>query len=206
MFHQALQFISDSYQQIRPESHVKLEMKKKGYPWKEIDFLTGFHDFEQSHKDIYRKCFVQAKKHYELALKRLHYWESMASSDDDFQVALAGFKAGEKYDGEITIDVNAHGMNDISSKLKSIGIIEKKQLSDIDTFYHHKHFLTWMNKQLTALLLAKENEIILKDTEILVNRNEIEAVKNEIATIRNKIDSILLSYSFKIGQLITLFP
>jgi hypothetical protein len=206
LFHQALPFISDSYQQIRPESHVKLEMKKMGFPWKEIDFVTGFHDYEQYYKDIYRKCFVQAKKHYELALKRLPFWESMASSNDDFQVALSGFKAGEKYDGEITIDVNARGVKDIGSKLQSMGIIEKKKLSDIDPLYHHEHFLTWMNKQLTELLWAKEKEIILKDNEVIENKNEIAAMKDEIETIRNKLDSILLSYSFKISQLIILVP
>jgi hypothetical protein len=100
----ALGLIPSDPGNIRPEQHTLEAMRKKGYPSRRIDYLTGLHDFEQNYMDIYRKSFIQAHKHLEYAEIFLSYWPKQAKEDPDFQAALLGYKDGLKYQGEVRID------------------------------------------------------------------------------------------------------
>lgn len=100
----ALKLIPEEGVDIRPEHHTLEAMKNDGYPWVSIKYLCGLHDFEQYYKDIFRKCFVQAHKHLELAGIFLPIWRDGAPNDVDFQVALHGFAAGLAHFDDVYID------------------------------------------------------------------------------------------------------
>ncbi|HDS05807.1 MAG TPA: hypothetical protein ENN95_02075, partial [Deltaproteobacteria bacterium] len=115
---------------IRPETYMRNAMKKKGFTFIKTDILTGLHDFEQYYRDIYRKCFVQAKKHQSRVLKLLPEWEEKAKTDNDFKVALAGFNAGVKYNGDVSIDINAPFLSGLDKEIKRLCLYEKETLKD----------------------------------------------------------------------------
>lgn len=89
---------------IRPEQHVLDAMHTRGYPHRRVNYLVGLHDFEQYNRDIFRKCFVQARKHQEYAEIFLSYWPQQAHTDPDYRVAISGLTAGLDYEGELRID------------------------------------------------------------------------------------------------------
>ena len=92
---------------IRPEAHTLNSMKAAGYPWKRVRYLVGLHDFQQDFFDIFRKCFVQAHKHADIADLFLSVWRESAGKDLDCQVALRGFSSGVQYGGDVYIDADA---------------------------------------------------------------------------------------------------
>ncbi|MDC3197502.1 hypothetical protein OAT60_01315 [Luminiphilus sp.] len=81
---------------MRPERDLLLGMNKNGYPTKNLDLIVGLHDYNQSARDIYRKCFVHAFKHLHLSEYLIPYWRKMAPKDSDFIIALQGFSDGAK--------------------------------------------------------------------------------------------------------------
>jgi hypothetical protein len=89
---------------VRPEFQTLQGMAAIGYPYKTIPFLVGIHDFEQYYLDIFRKCFIHAHKHLDLAEVFLSFWREKASSDMDYVVALHGFASGVEHYGEVFID------------------------------------------------------------------------------------------------------
>ena len=92
---------------IRPEFHTLEAMKEQGNPWVTVPYLVGLHDFEQYHRDIFRKCFVQAHKHEYLSDLFVQFWREGANSDEDYRVALAGFARGIEHIGPVFIDAKA---------------------------------------------------------------------------------------------------
>lgn len=121
----ALEFIPDPLQSIRPETHVKDAMKTIGYPWQVIDLFIGYHDYEQFYSDIYRKCFIQAKKHNGYVLQLLPKWKKLSESDADFLIAAAGFEAGNKWQGQVAIDKNSDFTVEFEEIMKAYSIEEK---------------------------------------------------------------------------------
>jgi len=112
---------------LRPESFTIKQMAAKGYPWVEIDLVVGLHDYEQYYKDIFRKTFIQAKKHERFMPVLTAYWERMKNEDTDYQVALWGSKELSTYTKPLTIDVKnmPDGLNKllIHSDIKEKGDI-----------------------------------------------------------------------------------
>jgi hypothetical protein len=91
---------------IRPESHTLQQMKKDGYDWIEVPYIVGIHDDEQYNFDIYRKNFVQAVKHIQLAELFVKVWKENLDRDNDFKVALKAFSDSILSNEVIYIDKN----------------------------------------------------------------------------------------------------
>jgi len=89
---------------IRPEFHTLKAMAALGHPWKTVPYLVGIHDFEQYYLDIFRKCFIHAHKHADMAELFLSFWREKAGSDRDYAVALHGFASGVEHTGDVSID------------------------------------------------------------------------------------------------------
>lgn len=123
---QALALIPGEGENIRPEHGTLQRMKALGYPWVEVPYVVGLHDYEQYHRDIYRKCFVQAHKHAYHADKLLTIWRDGANEDPDFRTALIGFAAGIQHLGTVSIDVR----QDLYRQgFEATGIAEKPPLA-----------------------------------------------------------------------------
>lgn len=110
---------------IRPESFALRLMAERGHPAVTVREVVGLHDFEQWYVDIYRKCFVQAHKHFKHAVFFVPFWRKMAEKDLDYRVALSGFSSGIQYGGNVNIDAEA---GYYSCDLEKIGVREKTEL------------------------------------------------------------------------------
>jgi hypothetical protein len=101
----ALGLIPPEGEDIRPECYTLNKMAGAGHPWVETPLVLGLHDFEQYHRDIFRKCYVHARKHDSQMHLLVDYWRRMARQDDDYQVALCGFAAGIAETENVQVDV-----------------------------------------------------------------------------------------------------
>jgi hypothetical protein len=122
---QAVKFIPQEQEQIRPEQFTLDAMKARGFSWKRVDYLSGIHDFEQYYADIFRKCFAQAHKHLEYAEIFLSYWPQRGIDDMDYKVAMRGLLAGLDYQGEVRIDIQQEIYRE---RFESLDIAEKLDL------------------------------------------------------------------------------
>ncbi len=132
MLEEAIDLIPKPVEAIRPDTHVRNLMDKKGYIYKKTEILIGFHDFEQYYRDIYRKAFVQAKKHQERTARVLSQWQELSINDDDFLVAMKGFADGSSFSGSVAIDAESDYLNAFEKVLNELGLNEKEQLSETD--------------------------------------------------------------------------
>jgi len=114
----ALECLPDDPGVIRPETATIEAMKQQGFPKKRVNFLIGLHDFEQSFKDIFRKCFIQAHKHQEYAEIPVTYWPEAKNEDEDFKIALKGFTDGLSFDGEVNVDAQQEIYSKLFGKLQ----------------------------------------------------------------------------------------
>jgi len=89
---------------IRPEHHALKAMTADGFPFVEVSYIVGLHDFEQSYHDIFRNSFVYAHKHQHLTAMFTEIWRDGADYDADYRVALSGFARGILHYGEVRID------------------------------------------------------------------------------------------------------
>lgn len=124
LLNQALKFIPQEQNNIRPEHYTLEAMKIQGFPWKGINYLTGIHDFEQYYVDIFRKCFVQAHKHQEYAEIFISYWPQQVIMDFDYKIALKGFIDGIDFEGDVHIDT--HQEIYIGNSLKSFRLLKSQ--------------------------------------------------------------------------------
>lgn len=130
LLQKALEYVTESVDSIRPESYVKTMMTRAGYDCRELEDIVGLHDFEQSYRDIYRKCFVQARKHT-ARVQALHpLWEDLAGVDADYAVALQAFSDGIGYGGAVGIDGRAAFMDAFDRVLEVLEISEKEPIAD----------------------------------------------------------------------------
>ena len=107
----AMEQLGEAADQVRPEAFTIARLQKRGHPWKLIPQVFGLHDFEQSHRDLFRKCYVHAHKHEEWLHHLVRYWRRMARQDDDFDAALRGLAAGIAYRGQVKVDADDAWMN-----------------------------------------------------------------------------------------------
>ncbi len=126
LLRKALECIPQEGTAVRPEHQTLQAMKALGYPWIEVSYVVGLHDFEQYHRDIFRKCFVQAHKHAHHADKLLAIWRAGAATDPDFRTALMGFGAGVQHMGSVLIDIR---QDTYRNGFEQTGIKEKEPLS-----------------------------------------------------------------------------
>ena len=114
---------------LRPETDMLNAMSLEGYPWVQTDIKLGLHDHEQYCEDIYRKCFLQARKHTPFIGLLTSYWEEQRYQDPDFDVALLGLRAGMAYHESIYVDKSFRAA-DIKHDLANHAIREKDPLPD----------------------------------------------------------------------------
>jgi hypothetical protein len=131
LMHSALQYIPNPLDAIRPESFVKIKMRENGYDGKELETIVGLHDFEQSYRDIYRKSFVQAKKHKSTVHSLIPLWQHLATEDMDYIIALRGFEDGNNYTDFVGIDQNSIFLTTFDDVLLDLQLSEKKQIKDL---------------------------------------------------------------------------
>lgn len=129
-FPYAIEQVPTPYEAIRPELFVLNAMKDKGFPFVVTDVVTGLHDYEQYYRDIYRKCFIHAKKHSHKVAGVLPQWQTLAEKDADFKVALAGVKAGFEHHGKASIDTDAPYLRGFEDALRRLMLSEKTELSN----------------------------------------------------------------------------
>lgn len=110
---------------IRPEYHTLKRMEADGFPHVIRRYIVGLHDFEQYHRDVFRKCLVQAHKHFTHTEMFVSIWRELALQDEDFRVALAGFARGVEHYGDVRIDVR---MELFRGYLESLNLAEKTPL------------------------------------------------------------------------------
>lgn len=126
--------------ELRPESRTLIKMKELGFPYLVVPYVVGLHDFEQYYRDIFRKCFVQARKHQMFLDLFVSYWQTKAKEDKDFEVALKGLANGIEYIGDVGIDANNAMVNNLFYKLK---IKEKEPLNQTNLDQIEKVINNW---------------------------------------------------------------
>src|SRR5690554_2823195 len=97
LLNDALKFIPKQGEQLRPESHVKDQMKESGKPWRN-DFsfyVAGLHDFYQKPQDIYYKFLVRSKRSTDDIQELKSTFKSMPTNLD-YKMALKGLEDGEQ--------------------------------------------------------------------------------------------------------------
>jgi hypothetical protein len=124
-----LEYSMNSEDNIRPEGSLVTVLGKQGMPSRYISAVTALHDFEQYYKDLYRKAYVHAIKHQNLAGKLIQRSIENKEQDKDFQVILRAVLDGIEEAGKVSIDVNLFRKKS-EQALKLLGIEEKKPLSD----------------------------------------------------------------------------
>jgi hypothetical protein len=90
----ALQMIPLEGTSLRPETEMLNRMAAAGHRWAQSRVVTGVHDFEQHPTDIYRKCFLHARKHRDHAPYLAAFWNTFSAADDDFRIALEALRKG----------------------------------------------------------------------------------------------------------------
>lgn len=125
---QALDLIPSSEESLRPETFVIKAMAARGYPWIQVDWIVGLHDYEQYCVDIYRKAFTHAHKHRRYATYFEKLWQPEMALDTDYKVALYGLHDGLSYDKRVEIDIRIFESLEVSKRLSSRGILEKSAL------------------------------------------------------------------------------
>lgn len=127
----ALVFIEESSAQIRPESYVKVKMRQIGHPDVIDDqIVIGIHDFEQYFIDIYRKAITHAHKWADRMTSYVsQMWIRQSDADQDFRVALWGYRIGELFEGKVSINRDMFP-DEINTLLKLSNMKEKPPLTD----------------------------------------------------------------------------
>jgi hypothetical protein len=175
----AFNLIPDPYMAIRPNSHVRDAMNKHGFTFIKTNIFIGMHDFEQYYRDIYRKCFIQAKKHYKRVLKLLPQWEVKSKTDNDFKVALAGFNSGVKYNGDVSIDINAPFLSLLDEEIKHLCNKEKDALKDY-LFSDNEEILLFMKTLLKDISIEKGKMLQGMENIVSMKNNSFNGIHRKL--------------------------
>ncbi|ASK89180.1 hypothetical protein [Sphingorhabdus sp. SMR4y] len=119
---QMIELIPEEGLSLRPETTAMEGMKARGYPWAQVPYVVGLHDFGQSNRDIFRKCYTHAQKHVHLLGDILPKMRRRAATDHDFAVAIAGLAEGLKATTEVRIDIEHRPFTE---RFEAQGIEEK---------------------------------------------------------------------------------
>jgi len=153
---EAIELIPEEGTSLRPESDMMKAMVSKGYAIQQSSVLVGLHDYEQYFKDIYRKCFLQAKKHHWIVHEVENYWTEMAKDDKDFEVALLALRSGKTYGGKIKVDKDFL-MDEIEDVFSVRKISEKRQLTttEIEQIVFENELIKYKNSNYSRYLQRK---------------------------------------------------
>ncbi|MEP1087736.1 MAG: hypothetical protein ABJH64_02945 [Algoriphagus sp.] len=131
---EAIKFIPKEGTSLRPESDTYDKMAEIGYHYYFGKEVYGLHDYEQFYKDIYRKGFLHAKKHWRYLTHFEKFWFDNKETDFDFSVALLGFEQAQKFNGIVYVDRNFFPM-ELTDFLEKNGHYEKSNLSKVDNLF-----------------------------------------------------------------------
>ena len=148
----ALNYIQDSVETIRPETFILKNMVQQGFTVMQTDLVFGFHDFEQYYRDIFRKNFLQSKKHIRQAKLIKTQWAQLAHNDYDYAIALSGYESGLSYRGTVIVDADSVHVHYFDALVRALNIQEKPPLDDAE------HYVTKISRQIGSLLQAKDME------------------------------------------------
>ncbi|MFC2188726.1 hypothetical protein ACFCT7_15525 [Fulvivirgaceae bacterium LMO-SS25] len=147
---------------LRPEGEIIKHLSKQGLTFVRANILLGLHDFEQSNVDIYRKAFVQARKHLYRGELFISNCKEKMNNDNDFNIALRGFVDGILTNEDIEIDKN----NSLISKMyMEYSFKEKNPIqsySEFDFFYLESIINNWNDATLFKQYLGLETKDFLK--------------------------------------------
>jgi len=122
--------------EIRPEGSLLKLMASNGFPYVIYNEILGLHDFGQYYSDIYRKSFIQSRKHLHFTNLFVDTWKS-DSKDKDYQVALRGFADGIANTDEVLVDkknqVISNGFEQLFIEDKSVLEESEITLGDVDS-------------------------------------------------------------------------
>lgn len=104
MLPKAIEFVREAVDTIRPESYVKEKMAEVNDLHYKVanQIVVGLHDYEQFYTDIYRKAILHTRKFSALMGYLVPMWSRLKEDDDDFLVALWGYRAGQILEDNIT--------------------------------------------------------------------------------------------------------
>lgn len=127
----ALDLLPAAGESLRPESATISRMELLGYGSRRSHRLYGVHDFEQYHRDIYRKAFVHAHKHPSWVAEILPLWRKSVTSDLESRVALQGAIDGLSMEYAAPPDAK-HYRCLAETALCDLEIAEKERLEEFD--------------------------------------------------------------------------
>ena len=136
---EALEHAAFDARRRRPESWVKMQMRRRGRRLADAAVVAGLHDFEQFHRDIFRTVFTHARKHERFMGYAARYWRRMAPTDPDLRMAFLSFRLSTAINEHadlaamapaetVTIDRSAFP-DDVDAILRPAGMVEKAPLS-----------------------------------------------------------------------------
>lgn len=128
---EAIKFIPEEGTSLRPESDTYDKMAEIGYHYYFGKEVYGLHDYEQFYKDIYRKGFLHAKKHWRYLKHFEKFWNENKQNDFDFSVALFGFEQGQNFNNTVYVDRFFFPM-ELSDYLKAHSYIEKSNSFELN--------------------------------------------------------------------------
>ncbi len=128
---EALKCIPAEGTSLRPENTMLNVMSSKGYPYFQSDAVVGIHDFYQYYGDIFRKCYLHAKKHGHLLQLVCPYWIAQSKHDADFDVALMASVAAFNSQEKVRVSAN-FTLEEAEAALKKLGLHEKETLKPLD--------------------------------------------------------------------------
>jgi len=156
----ALELIPEEGTSLRPESSTIDRMRELGFVDLQLPTLTGLHDYEQHYHDIYRKCFLQGKKHDFLKDFLLPRWQrEAAAGNTEAVIAQAAMTAGLQFEGGVLVD--RHFMEEDTDKaLDKLGIEPRKILDP--------HFITqeWIDEQIYVVSSRLDEDAIIEQAKI----------------------------------------
>lgn len=117
----------------RPETSLLLEYERiSGRYFVNIPILFGYHDFEQSYKDLIRKSFLHGIKHSSISKSLLDYWFTcyQISRDQDYLVIMHGYLFGLNSHKKSTISSTDEDVTNIYNLFKEI----EKPILDVTKF------------------------------------------------------------------------
>ena len=124
----------------RPASRVKKPMREAGYRTETIPDVLGLHDFEQHHRDLFRKVFTHARKHERFVTYARRYLRRVAASDPDLRVAYLSLVLSEAINEHAGLDavpenervaIDVRGFpGDVEAILTPAGLSEKGPLPE----------------------------------------------------------------------------
>ena len=140
---------------LRPEGHVIERMASAGFPCLEGDSVLGLHDYDQQHRDLFRKAAVHAHKHDGPMRILEPMWRRLGRKDPDYRALRLGLEAGRRAE---SVRIDVRDFEDADRALADAGIEPKPPIEAgawtaqrvaavIDAHQPEREYLRWWDWQ-----------------------------------------------------------